>query len=764
LTVLSSLILLASITFPPTLLAQGSEQQQGQELGWPRVLFVGAGDFAASLSIFEPQIEKWDSYAVEALAAVEVKPVGSDTQQFGVIWIKARTDVDKAARVVALRNIQVTKARFPAAPDKTNEYLGFIRDQIPFAGMTVALDQFEASFAASHAAKMQATVQVKNDPPRILFSKEPSLLILVDGQPIFRPIQDSFFNRVFNTHAIILKDWATGRLYLTAMNRWYEATTIEGPWSVAKSLPDGIEQAKARALATKQVDPIEPAKGAKPLAMPPVVYVSTVPAELIQTEGEPQLQAIEGTNLMEVTNSDNAIFTDANTKNFYVLISGRWFMAKSLNGPWQYVPGKSLPADFAKIPAEDPKANVLVSVPGTPQAQEAVIANSVPQTAAVKRSDAKLTVVYAGIPQFKPIEGTPLQYAVNTALPVIRVNAQAYYCVQNGVWFVSRSPTGPWAVATSVPQVIYTIPPSSPVYYVTYVQIYEVTPEVVYTGYTPGYLGTVVSPDNVVVYGTGYYYPPYVGPVYIGYPCTYGFGWGFACGTLTGFGFGWAAGAAWGAWLHPWWGPCGWGWGYGYNYSHVSWNHVNVYNHWRGVASVNHSYGYNAWTGYGWSHSWASSFNPYSGRRSVAEGGTAYNAYSGNYASAHRGASYNPTTGTVTAHRGVTTGNVYTDQRHTSGQGAVYNTRTGTGMAWDNGNVYADKDGNVYRYNQNTGWNQFGSNGWQSPARGSFDEGFLNREQYGRGLGEQRAEQFSAGGGFSSFRGGGFGGFRGGRR
>ena len=32
------------------------------------------------------------------------------------------------------------------------------------------------------------------------------------------------------------------------------------------------------------------------------------------------------------------------------------------------------------------------------------------------------------------------------------------------------------------------IPPSEPVYNVTYVDVYESTPEVVYVGYTPGYM------------------------------------------------------------------------------------------------------------------------------------------------------------------------------------------------------------------------------------------------------------------------------------
>ena len=45
-----------------------------------------------------------------------------------------------------------------------------------------------------------------------------------------------------------------------------------------------------------------------------------------------------------------------------------------------------------------------------------------------------------------------------------------------------------------VPKIIYTIPAASALHYVTYVHVYGSTAKVVYVGYTPGYLGTVVSP------------------------------------------------------------------------------------------------------------------------------------------------------------------------------------------------------------------------------------------------------------------------------
>src|SRR5205823_3392398 len=210
----------------------------------------------------------------------------------------------------------------------------------------------------------------------------------------------------------------------------------------------------------QNVDLMSPATNAASLT--PTVYASTVPTELIQTEGAPNLVPIEGTDLMQVQNSDNALFLCDSDQHYYVLLSGRWFKSSTLVGPWEFVPYKQLPTDFAKIPPTHPKANVLVSVPGTPQANEAVIANSIPQTATVQRREAKLDVSYDGAPAFKPIAGTPLQYAVNTATPVIEVNPNNYYSVENGVWFDAASPSGPWEVATNVPAVIYSIPASSP--------------------------------------------------------------------------------------------------------------------------------------------------------------------------------------------------------------------------------------------------------------------------------------------------------------
>jgi hypothetical protein len=81
-------------------------------------------------------------------------------------------------------------------------------------------------------------------------------------------------------------------------------------------------------------------------------------------------------------------------------------------------------------------------------------------------------------------------------------------------------------VATYVPAVIYGIPASSPLHYVTYVRIYDSTAQTVDIGYTAGYVGSHVTVDYVVVFGSGWYYRPWVGYYWYGYPYTWGYGFG----------------------------------------------------------------------------------------------------------------------------------------------------------------------------------------------------------------------------------------------
>lgn len=702
-----------------------------------------------TVAVYQPQIEEWFGNSLSARAAIAITENQTKQPLYGVLWFSARAEIDKINRLVTLSDFKVKKLSIPMAPDKAAAFEVALQTRATKQDEVIALDRLLADMAINHAATNSTSYEVKNDPPQVFFSTRPAILVLVDGIPVLRPVTNTNLERVVNTRVLLLRDQISAKFYLHLMDGWMESSNLNGPWTIAGHTSPELRNALEAAVASKQVDllngnELSLAEAVRRNAVPTVI-ISTQPAELLQTQGDPQVASIEGTDLIFITNTENDIFIHTPSQDHFILLSGRWFKAQSMNGPWQYVSGEKLPADLAKIPPTHPRASVLVSVPGTPQAKEALIANAIPQTATITRSAAVLAVNYDGSPQFKSIENTTLRYAVNTSTPVIRVDSNSYYAVQNGVWFVATSALGPWTVSTSVPVVIYTIPVSSPLHYVTYVRIYGSTPEVVYVGYTPGYYGTVVTSSSVVVYGTGWYYPGYVGAYWYGAPYTYGYGAAFTWGVTTGWGLAYGYGYGWyGAAAY--YGPYGWG----------GVAATNVYGQWGNVAYSGTSAAWaNPYTGNVGRGGAFTGVNTVTGTRYAGQAGQITNVYTGNSAAGARGAAYNPNTGVISggAVGGVRNGS--TGQVTAGGSRFAYNTRTDTGIAVGNNNVYATKNGEVYRYNQSTGVQQRTSSGWETVQR-SADRSWVQNQQNARGLGELRTRDFSSMRGNLRNGGGGF--------
>jgi hypothetical protein len=745
------------------------KKAQTSEANWPRTFTSGTDNFL----VYQPQVEKWDGERISLYSAVELKTGKESAAKYGVVWFNARTEVDKINRLVTLDQVELTKVKFPVAAHKEAELAALLQKRVPGATKTMSLDRLQASLEA--AGEDVKGVEVKNDPPKVIITSMPSLLVLIDGAPQLREIQGTKLQRVINTRAVLLFENDKKTYYLRVQDWWLQAKDLEGPWTYAKKLPDDmkkaeeyvVNQAAGQTLQTAQDSKQPSLKEAGKKAEIPVVYVEFGPAELIETKGDPVYKAIPGTGLEYVDNTNGNLFRLAG--EYYILISGRWFRGDSLQGPWMFVSGSELPADFAKTPLDNPKSTVLASVPGTPQAKEALIANAIPQTASITRSEAKLTVQYDGEATFVPIEGTSMTYAKNTSAPVIKVSDNNYYCVEAGVWFKGPTPQGPWRVADSVPAEIYDIPPSSPLYYVTYVKVYGSTPEVVYAGYTPGYYGTVVSASTTtVVYGTGWYYPPYIGPtVWYGWPYTYGVGAGFTYTTDSGWSFGFGYGYGYYPWYYPWWGPMGY-YGYGW-YPYYGWGAwggaavANVYGVWGNTAYSRTGAAWaNPYTGNYGAATRGSYYNTQTGRTTVAGRGTNTNIYTGNTAGYRGGATYNPNTGIVAGGGAGYAGNIYSGQGTAGRGGFAYNTNTNSGVAAGKNNVYAGKDGTVYRYNRQSGdWSSNSGNGWQSTTKPDAN---LQRQQQARTQGTQRTQNFNStrsyGGGMGGARRGGGGGRR----
>lgn len=677
----------------------GSPAAPGQS--WPHTITYEG----ANVVVYQPQAISWPEHKIlTARAAIAITPPEQKTPVLGTIELTLATQTDAATDNVVLSDPHLLSSRFPALDtDQAARIDERIKTALPHIQMqpvplqSVLLSLKEVSRASN--------VPLENAPPVIFYSDKPASLVVFDGEPVLAPAGKNGLSFAVNTNWDIFSDGKAW--YLLNNGVWLEAPAYTGQYRAISKLPAAFNSIPAdQNFAT--VRQAIPPKANSP-GVTPTIFVSSKPAEIIVTQGPPQFTPVAGTGLQSVKNTSTALFFEPSSGQFYVLLSGRWFSAHGLQGPWEFATDH-LPPDFALIPPESPQAPVLPSVPGTSQSQLAVLQAQVPRQATLKKDSAKLTVIYAGQPQFKPIPGTPLLYAVNTSFEVIETEGRYFVCYQ-GAWFVGSTPNGPWVLAESVPQVISTIPPSNPLYNVTYVKVYGTTPAAVTYGYTSGYMMGFVS-AGVMVYGTGYYYPPVVmpGPVPVYYPYPYSYAGNVWYNPTNGA---WAHGGAvygpyggaakGGTYYNP--STGAWGGGgavYGPNGGAGAFSYYNpsTGGYARGSAAWNANGGsaqasyYNPRTGI--SGSTNQNWNPYSrwGSSTVSGPNQTVHTESGSNARGSAGGFTSSTGAQGVGYRGAG-GN----------QGGAVKTQSG--------DVYAGHDGNVYQHSSD-GWSKWNDGGWQA--------------------------------------------------
>jgi len=421
---------------------------------WPKDIPLASG---GKITMYQPQPEDLQGNTVAARAAVSVRRQANDEPVFGAVWMDATLDTDRDSRMADLESIVVKEARFGEVSDGEDiEALkNILETEIPKWELEISMDRLAASLEKENP---RSSENLKMAPPKVIYREEPSLLILIDGQPKVEQDDNIKMERVINTPYLIVKD---KDYYLSAGDFWYQSNSITSGWTPTTKLPKKVNSLDKELKKAAKENGVEPDPDAP--TTPPGIIVSTEAAELLQTDGEAEYKSIEGTTLLYVSNSENQIFKDINTQKNYILIAGRWYASASLNGPWTFVAADKLPPDFAKIPEGSEKDIVLANVAGTEAARDAVMDAQIPQTAKVDRKTASTSVVYDGKPKFEPIKGTSLQLAMNTSSTVLISEGQ-YYTLDNGIWFISSSPTGPWEVANERPADVENIPPDNPAY------------------------------------------------------------------------------------------------------------------------------------------------------------------------------------------------------------------------------------------------------------------------------------------------------------
>lgn len=559
--------------FAVLILAACMSSLQAAPADWPREIARGDG---TTYVIYEPQLDSLDGDTLLSRSAISIQHSGDEAPVFGAVEMTSTLDVvGDRARIAGLT---VDRVRFPGMredSEEARELSSALEREIPRWNLDLSMTEI------GRRLEQQAnTEDLRNTPPKFLYVDQPAILISIDGEPRLRAIGSTGLERVVNTPFPVVFDRASKRYYFYGSSAWFATSDLtRGRWSQVSNPPANV----VALFTDKARDARDSARDTPPLPADQLrrarILVATEPTELISTDGRPAMQPLVGSELLTVSNTDSDLFFDVPSQTWYIVVSGRWYRARSLSGDWSFVESDRLPASFARIPPSSSKADALAYVAGTEAAKDAVMDSAVPQVVAVDRESAHFSATYDGPARFEPVPRTDLRYAVNTASQVFLADGR-YYAVDQGIWFIADSPYGPWEVSGTRPVGLDDIPPSSPAYNTRYVYIYDVQPDVIYMGYTPGYLWSFPY-GGAVVYGTGYRYRPWYGQNwYYPRPWTWGFsihyspyGWNYGMSWNAGWiGLSWAWGDGWGQW-RP---------GYGRGYNRGYWNGYNN-GYWQGV-------------------------------------------------------------------------------------------------------------------------------------------------------------------------------------
>jgi hypothetical protein len=426
-----------------------------QDLGWPRTTEQPSG----KLVLFQPHVDSWDSDIVWR-QAFQLTPAGG-TMTVGAASFQGTSSRNAETRIITISGTQVTGTFFPGLDGPASASRVALLGSLMPPTFDISLERLVTYMRTPASMRLAPSAA---SPPVILVSYSPAVLLRLDGQPVLTPVPKTHLKFVANTTWPLFQNSEDGHFYLLANNLWLEAHRLDGPWRRVTRLPEDFRHLPD----TERFAPVRrfvPPPPVRESVVPEVLH-TTKAADVILFDGPPAYAPIAGTQLERATNTKSPVFRSNPGQTYYYLAAGRWFSAPSLKGPWTDATS-ALPADFSNIPPDSPASAVLAAVPGTTQAEDAALMAQVPRTPALSAGQVSVTYL-GGTPQFMPVEGTTMQYASNTADKVL-LSGGVYYLSRRGGWFMAPTPQGPWAAASGPPAVIYTIPPSSPVYTVTYV-------------------------------------------------------------------------------------------------------------------------------------------------------------------------------------------------------------------------------------------------------------------------------------------------------
>src|SRR5712672_2114597 len=210
----------------------------GQDPGWPRQI-KKQGNL---LIYYQPQVDDWKNFTdLTWRMAFSLTPAGGK-QVVGVMELEGHTDVDNDRKIVLISNLMVSGTHFPSLdPAIASQMDQLVKTFLP-PTVTISLHRLVAVVKKPESVP---GVPVKNDPPAIVISYSPAILLAVDGEPSLAAVPKTDLEFVVNTTWPLFFDKSKSSYYLLIGQQWATANSLDGPWSSTTELPKDMSKLAA---------------------------------------------------------------------------------------------------------------------------------------------------------------------------------------------------------------------------------------------------------------------------------------------------------------------------------------------------------------------------------------------------------------------------------------------------------------------------------------------------------------------------------------
>ena len=148
---------------------------------WPKLIHTANG---TQIKVYEPEPESFKGNTLMFRSAISVLESGTNDPVFGAFWATAKVETDRDNRTLTFDNLDVTSIRVPAIEGQdTIDYIDdALESQFPSVAGAISLDAIVATLNQNQQEN-KISQGISNKPPIVIFRTQPSMLVLMDGEP-----------------------------------------------------------------------------------------------------------------------------------------------------------------------------------------------------------------------------------------------------------------------------------------------------------------------------------------------------------------------------------------------------------------------------------------------------------------------------------------------------------------------------------------------------------------------------------------------------